>query len=80
MLGVNETAFLNTIHMYLSLSDIFTGILKGFFFGFMIGSIGTYIGYNARGVQGEWEKQRLGRLFTPRLWSLFWIILSQRYF
>jgi len=49
MLGVNETAFLNTIHMYLSLSDIFTGILKGFFFGFMIGSIGTYIGYNARG-------------------------------
>ena len=49
MLGVNETAFLNTIHMYLSLSDIFTGIAKGFFFGFMIGTIGTYIGYNTRG-------------------------------
>jgi len=49
MLGVNETAFLNTINMYLSLSDIFTGVAKGFFFGFMIGTIGTYIGYHARG-------------------------------
>jgi len=49
MLGVNETAFLNTIHMYLSLSDIFTGIAKGVVFGFFIGSIGTYIGYNTSG-------------------------------
>ena len=49
MLGVNETAFLNTIHMYLSLSDIFTGIAKGFVFGFFIGTIGTYIGYHTSG-------------------------------
>ncbi len=49
MLGVNETAFLNTINMYLDLSDIFTGIAKGFFFGFFVGSIGTYIGYNTKG-------------------------------
>jgi len=49
MLGVNETAFVNTINMYLALSDIFTGIAKGFFFGFMIGTIGTYIGYHTRG-------------------------------
>ena len=49
MLGVNETAFLNTIHIYLKLGDIFTGIAKGVFFGFFIGSIGTYIGYNTTG-------------------------------
>jgi phospholipid/cholesterol/gamma-HCH transport system permease protein len=49
MLGVNETQYLNTINMYLSLSDIFTGIAKGFFFGFYVGSIGTYIGYHTRG-------------------------------
>jgi phospholipid/cholesterol/gamma-HCH transport system permease protein len=49
MLGVNKTAFLNTIHMYLDLGDIFTGIAKGVFFGFFIGSIGTYIGYNTHG-------------------------------
>ncbi len=48
-LGVNETEFLNTINMYLDLSDIFTGVLKGVVFGFFVGMIGTYIGYNASG-------------------------------
>ena len=49
VLGVNETEFLNTINMYLDLSDIFTGVLKGVIFGFFVGMIGTYIGYNASG-------------------------------
>ena len=48
-LGVNKTEFINTINMYLDLGDIFTGVLKGFIFGFFIGSIGTYIGYTAGG-------------------------------
>ncbi len=48
-LGINETAYLNTINMYLNMSDILTGVLKGFIFGFFIGMIGTYIGYHARG-------------------------------
>ncbi len=48
-LGVNKTEFINTINMYLDLSDIFTGVLKGLIFGFLIGSIGTYIGYTAGG-------------------------------
>ncbi len=48
-LEVNRTEFLNTINMYLDLSDILTGVLKGFVFGFLVGSIGTYIGYNAGG-------------------------------
>ncbi len=48
-LGVNKTEFLNTINMYLDLSDIFTGVLKGLIFGFLVGSIGTYIGYTAGG-------------------------------
>ncbi len=49
MLGVNETEYINTINMYLRVSDIYTGILKGFFFGFFIASIGTYIGYHTSG-------------------------------
>ena len=49
MLGVNESAYLNTINMYISLSDIFTGLAKGLIFGFYVGSIGTYIGYNTKG-------------------------------
>ncbi|RUM67920.1 MAG: ABC transporter permease [Sulfurospirillum sp.] len=49
MLGVNPSEYLNTINIYISLSDIFTGIAKGLIFGFYVGSIGTYIGYNTRG-------------------------------
>jgi len=48
-LGVNKTQFMDTINMYLDLSDIYTGVLKGVVFGFLVGSIGTYIGYNAGG-------------------------------
>jgi len=48
-LGVNKTEFMNAINMYLDLSDIFTGVFKGLIFGFLVGSIGTYIGYTARG-------------------------------
>jgi phospholipid/cholesterol/gamma-HCH transport system permease protein len=48
-LGINKTAYIDTIHMYLKYSDIFTGVLKGLVFGGFIGMIGTYIGYNAKG-------------------------------
>jgi phospholipid/cholesterol/gamma-HCH transport system permease protein len=48
-LGINETAYLNTIHMYLKLSDILTGVFKGFLFGLFVGMIGTYVGYHASG-------------------------------
>ncbi len=48
-LGINETAYLNTIHMYLNLSDILTGVFKGFLFGLFVGMIGTYVGYHASG-------------------------------
>ena len=49
MLGINPSEYLNTINIYISLSDIFTGILKGLIFGFYVGTIGTYIGYNTSG-------------------------------
>jgi phospholipid/cholesterol/gamma-HCH transport system permease protein len=49
MLGVNSSEYLETINVYISLSDIFTGILKALIFGFYIGSVGTYIGYHTKG-------------------------------
>ncbi len=49
MLGVNQSAYLNTINMYISLSDIFTGLLKALVFGFYVGTVGTYIGYHTKG-------------------------------
>lgn len=48
-LGVNPTAYKDTITTYLEFSDIGTGIIKAFVFGFLISIIGTYIGYFTRG-------------------------------
>jgi len=48
-LGVNPVAYQNTIQRYLVFADIGTGVLKALVFGFLISSIGTYLGYIARG-------------------------------
>lgn len=48
-LGVNPTAYKDTITTYLEFSDIGTGIIKAFVFGYLISTIGTYIGYFTRG-------------------------------
>ncbi len=48
-LGVNPTAYKETITTYLEFSDIGTGIIKAFVFGYLISTIGTYIGYFTRG-------------------------------
>ncbi|WP_187646832.1 MlaE family ABC transporter permease [Nitrosophilus labii] len=48
-LGVNPTAYKDTITTFLEFSDIGTGIIKAFVFGYLISIIGTYIGYFTRG-------------------------------
>ncbi len=48
-LGVNPEAYKNTIETFLEFSDIGTGLIKAVVFGFLISSIGTYIGYFTRG-------------------------------
>ncbi|NPA30061.1 MAG: ABC transporter permease [Epsilonproteobacteria bacterium] len=48
-LGVNPVAYQNTITQHLQFSDIGTGILKAAVFGFLVSSIGTYVGYMTRG-------------------------------
>ncbi len=49
VLGINPNSYQNVITTYLHFSDIGTGIIKGFLFGFLISSIGAYIGYFAKG-------------------------------
>jgi phospholipid/cholesterol/gamma-HCH transport system permease protein len=49
MLGINQAEYTNVIMTLLKFSDIATGIIKAFVFGFLISSIGTYIGYNTKG-------------------------------
>jgi phospholipid/cholesterol/gamma-HCH transport system permease protein len=48
-LGVNPISYQNTIEQYLEFSDIGTGVIKAFVFGFLVSSIGTYLGYIAKG-------------------------------
>ena len=48
-LGVNPVSYQNTIRHYLEFSDIGTGVLKATVFGFLASSIGTYLGYMAKG-------------------------------
>ncbi len=67
-LGVNETEYVNTIHMYLSYSEIYSGLLKGAVFGFTIGSIGTYIGYFTRGgARGVGESTTMAVVYSAMM-------------
>jgi phospholipid/cholesterol/gamma-HCH transport system permease protein len=54
ILDINSIEYRNTIMQFLKFSDIYTGVIKGVAFGFLVGSIGAYIGYTtyggARGV------------------------------
>ncbi|OQX75043.1 MAG: ABC transporter permease [Campylobacteraceae bacterium 4484_4] len=67
-LGVNETEYVNTIHMYLSYSEIYSGLLKGAVFGFTIGSIGTYIGYfTSGGARGVGESTTMAVVYSAMM-------------
>lgn len=48
-LDINPVAYQDTIQKLLDFSDIGIGIIKGFVFGFLVASVGTYMGYNAAG-------------------------------
>jgi phospholipid/cholesterol/gamma-HCH transport system permease protein len=49
MLNLNPVSYVDIIKQGLNFSDIGVGIIKGFVFGYFIGSIGSYVGYNTRG-------------------------------
>jgi len=49
MLGINPITYQNIIMQNLIMSDIYSGIIKAFVFGFVVSSIGTYMGYMTSG-------------------------------
>lgn len=52
-LDFNESYYINQTFHYLYFSDVFSGLIKAFFFGGAIATIGCYTGYNAvRGAEG----------------------------
>jgi len=54
VLGVNPTAYQETLMQIGKMDDIYEGVVKGFVFAYLVSAIGTYIGYftsgGARGV------------------------------
>lgn len=49
ILDMNPTVYMDTIKQLLDFSDIGTGILKGLVYGYLVGSIGAYVGYHTTG-------------------------------
>lgn len=49
MLDINPITYQNIIMQNLVLSDIYSGVIKAFVFGYIVSSIGTYMGYIANG-------------------------------
>jgi len=48
-LDMNPVVYQDSIQQLLTFSDIGTGVLKGVVYGYLIGSIGAYVGYNTTG-------------------------------
>ncbi len=48
-LDMNPVVYADSIKQLLHFSDIGSGMLKGLFYGYLIGSIGAYVGYHTRG-------------------------------
>ena len=48
-LDMNPVVYTDSIKQLLHFSDIGSGVLKGLFYGYLIGSIGAYVGYNTTG-------------------------------
>jgi phospholipid/cholesterol/gamma-HCH transport system permease protein len=48
-LDINSVSYLSVIKQYVFFDDIYTGVIKAAVFGYLVGSIGTYMGYFAKG-------------------------------
>lgn len=48
-LDMNPVVYVETIKQFIAFSDIGTGLIKGLVYGYLVGSIGAYVGYNTTG-------------------------------
>ncbi|MBO3098963.1 MlaE family ABC transporter permease [Gelidibacter pelagius] len=66
--GVSYTLYFNQVFDALKFSDVFPATVKTFFFGFAIGLMGTYKGYNcAKGTVGVGEASNSAVVYTSML-------------
>lgn len=65
---VSYTLYFNQVFDALKFSDVFPATVKTFFFGFAIGLVGTYKGYNcAKGTVGVGEASNSAVVYTSML-------------
>lgn len=66
--GVSYTLYFNQVFNALHYSDVFPATVKTFFFGFAIGLVGTYKGYNcSKGTVGVGEASNSAVVYTSML-------------
>jgi len=66
--GVSYTLYFNQVFDSLKFSDVFPATIKTFFFGFAIGLVGTYKGYNcAKGTVGVGEASNSAVVYASML-------------
>lgn len=66
--GVSFTLYFNQVFDALKFSDVFPATVKTFFFGFAIGLVGTYKGYNCgKGTVGVGEASNSAVVYTSLL-------------
>jgi len=75
MLGLDSHQYWTTAWQILVFSDVFTGLLKPIFFGFIIASVGCYYGMSARG-----GTQGVGRATTQAVVTSSLLIIVVDFF
>ena len=77
VLDINPITYQNIITQNLQLSDITSGIIKAFIFGYIVSSIGTYIGYFTKGgAKGVGESTTKAVVFSAISVFMFNYLIS----
>ena len=72
VLQIEETAYFSKLGQLMFLSDLYQGIIKAYFFAFIISTIGTYYGFNVRGgAEGVGKNTNLAVV-----WGMVMVLVS----
>ncbi|MEC7277297.1 MAG: ABC transporter permease [Bdellovibrionota bacterium] len=71
-LSIDEAIYLSKLGQFMFLSDIWQGLIKATFFGFIISCIGTYFGFNVtKGAEGVGKATNLSVV-----WGMIMVLIS----
>ncbi len=71
-LMIDETIYFSKIGDFMNLGDLWQGLIKAFFFGFIISIVGTYFGFNvSKGAEGVGKGTNLAVI-----WGMILVLVS----